>query len=173
MGARAREGGRGGAMFPFSLMALSLTVSLCLPAGCAAARAPAPIRPWTIPSDARIHALLVDMVDQRHVAPGMVIGIIGPQGRRGTAYGRRDANDPRPVDGETLSRWARSPSFSPGCCLPTWSSGARLGWTPPSPTCPPGMTLPELGGRRITLMDLATHTSGLPDFPRTWRQGTR
>ena len=30
---------------------------------------------------------------------------------------------------------------------------------------PPGMSLPIRGGREITLIDLVTHTSGLPDFP--------
>ena len=154
-------------MFRF-LSAACLAAALCLapaPGVAAARRAPA-VRPWTIPSDARIHAILVDMVDRRHVAPGMVVGIIGPQGRRIIAYGRRDANDPRPVDGDTLFEIGSITKLFTAVLLTDMvrRGEARLD-DPAAGYLPPGMTLPSRDGRQITLLDLVTHTSGLPDFP--------
>ena len=154
-------------MFRF-IAAISVFATLCLGAapGVASARAVGAIRPWTIPSDARIHAILVDMVDRRRVAPGMVIGIIGPQGRRIIAYGRRDANDPRPVDGDTLFEIGSITKLFTGALLTDMVQRGEVRLDDPAAGyLPPGMTLPERGGRRITLLDLATHTSGLPDFP--------
>lgn len=148
--------------------AVSLAAALCLAsaAGTASARAPTAVRPWTIPSDARIHAILVDMVDRRHVAPGMVIGIIGPQGRRIIAYGRRDANDPRPVDGDTLFEIGSITKLFTAVLLTDMVQRGEVRLEDPAAGyLPPGMTLPARGGRQITLVDLATHTSGLPDFP--------
>lgn len=33
---------------------------------------------------------------------------------------------------------------------------------------PPTVKVPSYHGQKITLKDLATHTSGLPDFPTGW-----
>ena len=151
-----------------SVSAICLAAALCLaPAPAAvAARAPVAVPPWTIPADARIHSILVDLVDRRHVAPGMVIGIIGPQGRRIVAYGRRDASDPRPVDADTLFEIGSITKLFTAVLLTDMVQRGEVKLQDPADSfLAPGMTLPAWGARRITLVDLATHTSGLPDFP--------
>ena len=96
----------------------------------------------------------------------MVIGIIGPQGRRIIAYGRRDAADARPVDGDTLFEIGSITKLFTAVLLTDMvqRGEARLD-DPAADYLPPGTILPSRGGRQITLLDLATHTSGLPDFP--------
>jgi CubicO group peptidase (beta-lactamase class C family) len=114
-----------------------------------------------------IHRLLVDMVDRRHVAPGMVIGIAEASGRRRIiAYGRWSPTDPRPVDGDTLFEIGSITKLFTAVLLTDMVRRGEVGLEDPAEKyAPPGMVLPRWGGREITLLDLVTHTSGLPNFP--------
>ena len=128
--------------------------------------APARVPHWTIPSDARIRAVLADAVDRRHVALGMVVGIIEPGGRRIIVYGRRDVGDPRPLDGDTLFEMGSITKLFTTLALTDMVQRGEVRLDEPADNlAPPGMSFPEFGGRKITLLDLATHTSGLPNFP--------
>ena len=49
-----------------------------------------------VPSDADIRQILVDRIDLQHQSVGIVVGIIGPEGRRVIAYGHLEKGDPRP-----------------------------------------------------------------------------
>ncbi|MBS0297429.1 MAG: beta-lactamase family protein [Proteobacteria bacterium] len=154
------------------LARLAIAISLALasanatvagqPAHVSAARVPA----WTIPSDVAIRARLADMVDRRHVAPGLVVTIVGPTGKRVIAYGRMGPEDARPVDGDTLFEIGSITKLFTGLLLTdmVWRGEVALD-DPAERYAPPGMILPRYGERRITLADLATHTAGLPDFP--------
>src|SRR5262245_36173558 len=55
-----------------------------------------------IPSDDEIRQILVDRIDKDHESVGIVVGVIDPNGRRVISYGRLDANDPRPLTGDTV-----------------------------------------------------------------------
>jgi CubicO group peptidase (beta-lactamase class C family) len=126
----------------------------------------AKVPPWTLPSDAKIRATLADLVDRRHVAPGFVIGIIEPSGRRIIAYGKRDADDPRPLDGQTLFEMGSITKLFTALLLTDMAGRGEVKLSDPAVRlAPPGMSLPVRAGREITLLDLVTHTSGLPDFP--------
>jgi CubicO group peptidase (beta-lactamase class C family) len=135
--------------------------------------APAKAPPWTLPSDAHIRAVLADLVDRRHVAPGMVIGVIGPGGRRVIAYGRMGPDDPRPVTGETLFEMGSITKLFTALAFTDMARRGEVGLEDPANRyLPAGLTLPERDGRQITLLDLATHTSGLPDFPGNLASGS-
>jgi CubicO group peptidase (beta-lactamase class C family) len=128
--------------------------------------APANVPPWTVPSDEHIRAVLANLVDRQHVAPGMVIGIIEPTGRRIIAYGVRDASDPRPVDGDTLFELGSITKLFTALLLSDMVGRGEVALDEPAQQlAPPGMVLPERDGRKITLLDLVTHTAGLPNFP--------
>jgi serine-type D-Ala-D-Ala carboxypeptidase/endopeptidase len=130
------------------------------------AEVPPRVPPWTIPSDAHIRAVLQDLVDKKHVAPGFVVGIIEPGGRRIIAYGRRDKDDPRPLDGQTLFELGSITKLFTALLLTDMAERGEVKLNDPAARlAPPGMTLPERGVREITLLDLVTHTSALPDFP--------
>lgn len=145
-------------------MAMTLCVTGAASAATSHASSSAPA--WSIPSDARIRSVLVNLVDRRHVAPGMVIGIIEPSGRRVIAYGRQDLNDPRQVDGDTLFEIGSITKLFTTLLLTDMVQRGEVKLDDPAARfLPPAMTLPERNGRQITLLDLATHTSGLPNFP--------
>ncbi len=162
--------------------AFLLTAVLALGAGTAGAQIPRPhaapshapgsLRPWTVPSDAHIRAVLADLVDHRHVAPGMVIAVIDARGRRVVGYGRLDPNDPRIPDGDTLFEMGSVTKLFTALAFTDMARRGEVRLTDPAAKyLPPGMSLPARDGRQITLLDLATHTSGLPDFPGNLTSG--
>jgi len=121
---------------------------------------------WVPPSDAEIRKLLVQIVDVRHQSLGVVIGVIGPSGRRVIAYGRRDQVDPRPLDGDTEFEIASISKVFTGLVLADMARRGEVSLTDPAAKClPAGLRMPPVAGQNITLADLATDTSGLPRDP--------
>src|SRR5580658_9434679 len=55
-----------------------------------------------VPSDSDIRKILSDRIDTQHQSVGIVVGVIGPEGRRVIAYGHLNQNDPRTLDGNTI-----------------------------------------------------------------------
>src|SRR5688572_4102022 len=54
-----------------------------------------------LPSDGDIRQILVERVDAQGKGVGIVVGVIGPRGRRVISYGQLSEGDPRPLDGDT------------------------------------------------------------------------
>jgi CubicO group peptidase (beta-lactamase class C family) len=126
---------------------------------------PAPL-PSSLPSDAEIRELLVDHVDGQHQSVGSVVGIVTPHGRRIVGYGRRDQGDPRPLDGDTVFEIGSVTKIFTALLLADMVQHGEVALDDPvSRYLPDGVKVPERNGRKITLADLATHTSGLPFFP--------
>src|SRR3989304_1628656 len=55
-----------------------------------------------IASDDEIRKILVERIDVQHRSVGIVVGVIGPEGRRVIAYGHLDEGDTRPVNDDTV-----------------------------------------------------------------------
>src|ERR1043165_2281158 len=55
-----------------------------------------------VPSDAEIRSILVDRIDKYKQSVGIVVGVIGPEGRRVISYGELNQGDPRPLNGDTV-----------------------------------------------------------------------
>jgi CubicO group peptidase (beta-lactamase class C family) len=120
----------------------------------------------SLPSDAEIHALLVDHVDVQHRSVGTVVGIITPQSRRIISYGQLNQGDPRPLNGDTVFEIGSVTKTFTALLLADMAQRGEVALTDPVVKyLPDGTKVPERNGRRITLVDLATHTSGLPFFP--------
>jgi serine-type D-Ala-D-Ala carboxypeptidase/endopeptidase len=68
----------------------------------------------TIAPDAEIRKLLVERIDTRKQAVGIVVGVIDSNGRRIVSYGSFAQADPRPPISNTVS--PRSRKCSPRCC---------------------------------------------------------
>jgi serine-type D-Ala-D-Ala carboxypeptidase/endopeptidase len=120
-------------------------------------------RHWSIPPNAEIRAVMAGRLTIR--GAGMVVGVIEPTGRRVVAYGESGSPDGRPLDGDTI--------FQIGSVTKTFTTlllaeAAHRGEVrlddDAASYLPRGMTLRERG-RAITLLDLATHVSGLPSMP--------
>ncbi len=142
-----------------ALAALAMSLILGAPAG---AQAP--------DEAAKIEALLKDVVDVQKKSPGVVVGIIDAKGPRFYSRGLMDVRGDKPVGPDTL--------FEIGSITKTFTSllladmavkGEVKIDDPISKYLPAGFKAPSRNGREITLLDLATHTSGLPRLPSNFK----
>jgi CubicO group peptidase (beta-lactamase class C family) len=116
-------------------------------------------------SDADIRAILADRIDVQHQSVGIVVGVIDSTGRRVVAYGNT-AKDGKPVDANTVFEIGSVSKVFTSLLLADAVKRGEVALTDPvSKYLPPDVKVPERGGKKITLVDLATHTSGLPYMP--------
>ena len=121
-----------------------------------------------IPSDAEIRKMLAERVDALagpEDGVGIVVGVIGPGGRRVISYGHRNQGDPRAVDGDTAFEIASVTKVFTALLLADMVRKGDVALADPVAKYLPAAKIPERNGRSITLLDLATHTSGLPFMP--------
>jgi D-alanyl-D-alanine-carboxypeptidase/D-alanyl-D-alanine-endopeptidase len=134
-------------------------------ASTASAAEPAPAA-FALPSDDEVRAILVDRVDVQRKSVGMVVGLIAPQGRRVISYGHLNQGDARPLDGDTVFEIGSVTKVFTALLLAEMVQRGEVALTDPlAKYLPAGVKVPEWNGRTITLIDLATQTSGLPFFP--------
>jgi serine-type D-Ala-D-Ala carboxypeptidase/endopeptidase len=115
--------------------------------------------------DADIRAILADRIDKQHQSVGIVVGVIDPAGRRVVAYGKT-AKDGKPVDADTVFEIGSVTKVFTSLLLADMVRRGEAALTDPvSKYLPPNVKMAERGGKKITLIDLATHTSGLPRMP--------
>src|SRR5437660_6675766 len=79
----------------------------------------------TTPSEAHIRQILVDRIDLQHQSVGIVVGVIGPAGRRVMPMGIWRSFFYQPENGIRYSKLARQRRCSRHCCWPTWRSAAK------------------------------------------------
>jgi len=144
-----------------------LLVIVISPTGIAAAQAaPASAPPSALPSDAEIRKILVDRIDVQHQGVGIVIGVIGPEGRRVIAYGSLEKGDARPLNGDTVFEIGSATKVFTSLLLADMVQSKQVALDDPvAKYLPATVKMPERNGRSITLVDLSTHTSGLPRLP--------
>ncbi len=144
-------------------MALALVAAAIVSTtGAAAQSAPQ----TAMPSDSEIRQILVDRIDVQKQSVGIVVGVIGPDGRRVIAYGHLEKGDPRPLNGDTIFEIGSATKVFTSLLLAYMVQRSEVGLDDPvAKYLPPGVKMPERNGRSITLIDLATHTSGLPRLP--------
>lgn len=92
-------------------------VVLTLAAG-ACQLAPAPVS--AVASNAQIKTILSERIDFYESGVSMVVGVVGPEGRRIIAHGAMDRASGRPVDGDTIFDLASRQRVSLRCCSRTW-----------------------------------------------------
>jgi CubicO group peptidase (beta-lactamase class C family) len=119
-----------------------------------------------IPPDSEIRAILMQRVDEFHQSVGIVVGMIGPDGRKTIGYGAPQKGDPRVVNGDTIFEIGSVTKVFTSLLLSDMVQRGQVALTDPVSKClPAGVTVPQRNGKQITLQDLATHTSGLPRLP--------
>jgi len=118
---------------------------------------------WTIPSNQQIRELLAERL--RHNGVGIVVGIVEPSGRRVITHGKSGAPDGTLLTADTLFQIGSLTKLLTTLLLADMvQRGEVKVEDPASKYLPPGMKMPQLS-RPITLLDLATHRSGLPAMP--------
>jgi D-alanyl-D-alanine-carboxypeptidase/D-alanyl-D-alanine-endopeptidase len=121
------------------------------------------------PSDAEIRKILANRIDSLAGGEdgiGIIVGIVGPNGRRVISYGHLNQGDPRPLDGDTVFEIGSVSKVFTALLLADMVQRHEVALTDPvTKYLPAGAKIPERNGRSITLVDLATHTSSLPFMP--------
>lgn len=133
------------------------------------------------PSDRKVRRLLAKRVDQAKQATGIVLGIIGPGGRRIVSHGTLGLDDERLANGDTVFEIGSVTKVFTALLLADMARRGEVALNDsvakylPSPlaeeSSTPTTTVPWQGLGQITLADLATHTSGLPSMPDNFHPG--
>jgi CubicO group peptidase (beta-lactamase class C family) len=115
------------------------------------------------PTDAEIHNVLRSRLSGQ-TGIGIVVGVIDADGRRVVADGALD--DKKPLNGDTLFEIGSISKVFTSLLLADAVQHGEVALTDPvAKFLPSDVKVPERGGKKITLEDLATHTSGLPRLP--------
>ncbi len=144
------------------LRTIALLATLALASSAMAQSATQP----AMPTDSEIRQILVDRIDVQHQSVGIAVGVIGPEGRRVVAYGQLEKGDPRPLNGDTVFEIGSMTKVFTSLILADMVQRGEVALDDPvAKYLPASVKMPERNGRQITLVDLATHTSGLPRIP--------
>ena len=123
----------------------------------------------SLPNEPEIRNLLtarIDALGGEEGGVGIVVGTISPEGRQIISAGRRTADDSRPLDGDTVFEIGSVTKAFTALLLAEMSEKHELALNDPvAKYLPPTLKVPERNGKTISLLDLATHTSGLPFMP--------
>src|SRR2546421_5822242 len=110
-----------------------------------------------------VKKILADRVDLYKKSVGMVVGTIGPQGSRIYSYGKVASDSSAAPDGDTLYEIGSATKVFTSLLLADMVKRGEVRLDDPvAKYLPASVKVPERNGRKITLVDLATHTSGLP-----------
>ena len=117
-------------------------------------------------SDDEIRKILAERIGANENDVGIVVGIIGPQGKRIISFGHRNAGDSRLLDGDTVFEIGSVTKAFTALLLADMVGKNEVALADPvTKYLPADAKVPERNGRSIALVDLATHTSGLPFMP--------
>ncbi len=129
---------------------------------------------WVPPSqaspnleDEAIRKMLSTRVDLQKQATGIVVGIIDSKGSHVVSYGTMGLGDERPMNGDTVFDIGSITKVFTALLLADMTRRGEVKIDDPAAKYldKKKVKLPERGGKQITLVDLATHTSGLPLRP--------
>jgi CubicO group peptidase (beta-lactamase class C family) len=122
------------------------------------------------PTDAEIRRILTERIDVQKQSVGIVVGVIDAHGRRVIAYGNLEKGDKRRLDGDTIFEIGSITKVFTALLAADMAQRGEVKLDDPiAKYLPASVKIPERNGRQITLVDLATHTSGLPRMPANFR----
>jgi CubicO group peptidase (beta-lactamase class C family) len=123
-------------------------------------------QPLTVLGTDGIREILVNRIDQQKQAVGIVVGVVEPNGRRVVAYGNLANGDPRTLDGDTIFEIGSVTKVFTSLVLADMVNRKEVTLDDPAAKyLPENVRMPERSGKSITLLDLSTHSSGLPPLP--------
>ena len=113
-----------------------------------------------------IHAYLQQYVEAHKANVGIVVGIVDENGSSVVSYGKMDNGTDQDVNGDTLFDIASVTKTFTGLLLQDMIERGDMKLDDPvAKYLPASVKMPTRNGKEITLLHLATHTSGLPGVP--------
>ena len=113
----------------------------------------------------RINAL----VDSNRTKAAIVIGIVDPNGTQFYSNGKISNANNTTVDQNTIFAIGSNTKVFTTILLAEMVEDGLIKLNDPiDKYLPPNVTIPQFKGHKITIEDLATHTSGLPEFPSNY-----
>jgi len=132
---------------------------------------PNTFQPPAVPGNDEIREILVKRIDQQKQAVGIAVGVIEPNGRRLVAYGNLAKDDPRPINGDTIFEIGSISKVFTSLLLADMVHRKEVALDDPAAKyLPEQARMPERSGKSITLLDLSTHSSGLPSAPSNMKR---
>jgi D-alanyl-D-alanine-carboxypeptidase/D-alanyl-D-alanine-endopeptidase len=123
-----------------------------------------------VPTDAEIRSILSDRIDKVRQNVGIAVGIVDANGRRFVSYGSFSVKDPSPVGNDTVFEIGSTTKVFTSTILADMVQRGEVSLDDPvARYLPADVKMPQRGGKQITLVDLATHTSGLPRMPANFK----
>jgi D-alanyl-D-alanine-carboxypeptidase/D-alanyl-D-alanine-endopeptidase len=117
------------------------------------------------PTDDQIRNRLQDFVDSKNQAPGIVVGLVDEKGQRVLAWGKQ-RKEGAAVDGDTVFEIGSITKVFTALLLQDMVVHGEVSLDDPiGKFLPATIKPPSRNGKQITLLDLATHTAGLPRLP--------
>lgn len=119
-----------------------------------------------VPTNDEIREVLEQRVGDDADRIGIVVGVIEPAGRRFVAHGSTGGASSAAVDEHTVFEIGSITKVFTALLLADMVERGEVALDDPiADYLPERVAVPVGGGRQITLIDLATHTSGLPRLP--------
>jgi D-alanyl-D-alanine-carboxypeptidase/D-alanyl-D-alanine-endopeptidase len=119
-----------------------------------------------VPANAAIEKILVERVGEDKGRYGIVAGVVDASGRRVVSAGSWTQGDARPLDEDTVFEIGSVTKVFTSLLLADAVQNGRVSLDDPiSKFLPSSVRMAQRGSRPITLLDLATHSSGLPRLP--------
>lgn len=121
-------------------------------------------------TDADVRAILQERVEKSRRNVGIVVGLLSDKGSRIISYGKPDQNSGRNLDGDTVFEIGSVTKVFTSILLADMVGRGEVSLNDPiSKYLPKSVRVPSRNGREITLLDLATQTSGLPRMPGNFK----
>jgi CubicO group peptidase (beta-lactamase class C family) len=109
-----------------------------------------------------LRAAMAKRIDDARQGTGAVVGLLTPQGRSFAAYGRISVGGPEATPDTVFEIGSITKVFTALLLADMVERGEVMLNDPVRKFLPASATVPSRGGKQITLVDLATQTSGLP-----------
>jgi len=145
------------------LRILLSTISLLVSLVGFSATSSAQVIPGPLATAKQIQDMLVQRIDVQHKSDGIVVGVITKQAREIIGYGHFDRDDSRVPNGDTVFEIGSISKVFTSLLLSEMVLDGEVKLSDPiSKYLPVSVHAPSRNGKQITLLDLATHHSGLP-----------
>jgi serine-type D-Ala-D-Ala carboxypeptidase/endopeptidase len=139
------------------------TIGVLLSLACLSATSSAQAIPGPLATAQQIQDMLVQRIDVQQKSDGIVVGVITKKAREIISYGHFDRHDPRVPNGDTVFEIGSISKVFTSLLLSEMVLDGEVKLSDPiSKYLPPAVHVPSRNGKQITLLDLATHHSGLP-----------